>query len=276
MCSAAPPKLRAASPKRPPGACGRLKAKNGACASLGGIVKAALTQTRETLTAMERQARETEAKFAGVADAKERTQENLLEAHAQLSETETAVQDLGGMEALEADLAAAQKSAIELSPRQRAKTELISLEREHRARTERQAAIAAECERWKTRSAGAHQQIATLQQRVAEASPEIERLAGLPAMVEQQRQKLMTEPGKAEADRQAAADALAAAETAHREAAQALRAAQGAVADEREARARAEARLEAARVRRSEEARKIRDSLGCAPEACLALAQLEA
>ena len=94
-------------------------------------------------------------------------------------------------------------------------------------------------------------------------------------MVEQQRQKLMTELGKAEADRQAAADALAAAETAHREAAQALRAAQGAVSDEREARARAEARLEAARVRRSEEARKIRDALGCAPEACLALAQLE-
>ncbi len=95
-------------------------------------------------------------------------------------------------------------------------------------------------------------------------------------MVEQQRQKLMTELGKAEADRQAAADALAAAETAHREAAQALRAAQGAVADEREGRARAEARLEGARVRRSEEARKIRDALGCAPEACLALAQLRA
>ena len=36
-----------------------------------------LAQTRETLTAMERQARETEAKLAGVADAKERTQENL-------------------------------------------------------------------------------------------------------------------------------------------------------------------------------------------------------
>ena len=43
-----------------------------------------------------------------------------------------------------------------------AKTELITLEREHRARTERQAAIAAERERWKTRSAGAEQQIATL------------------------------------------------------------------------------------------------------------------
>ncbi len=224
-------------------AAGRLRAAQGEERRLRQLwrdCQGRLTQTRETLTAMERQARETESKLAGVADAKERTQENLLEAHAQLSETETAVQNLGGMEPLEADLAAAQKTAVELRSRvSEAKTELISLEREHRARTERQAAIATECERWKTRSAGAHQQIATLEQRVAEASPEIERLAGLPAMVEQQRQKLMTELGKAEADRQAAADALAAAETAHREAAQALRAAQGAVSDEREvARAR--------------------------------------
>ena len=115
-----------------------------------------LAQTRETLTAMERQARETEAKLAGVADAKERTQEALLEAHAQLSETEAAVQALGGMETLEADLAAAQKTATELRARvSEAKTELITLEREHRARTERQTAIATECERWNTRSAGA-------------------------------------------------------------------------------------------------------------------------
>lgn len=235
-----------------------------------------LTQTRETLTAMERQARETEAKLAGVADAKERTQEAVLEAHAQLSETEDVLQNLGGTEALEADLTAAQKAASELRRRvSEAKTELISLEREHRARTERQGAIATECERWKTRSAGAQQQIATLDQRIAEAAPEIERLAGLPAMVEQQRQKLMTELSKAEVEREAAADALAEADTAHREAAQALRAAQGTVADEREARARTEARLEAARARRSEEGRKIRDSLGCAPEACLGLAQIE-
>ncbi len=225
---------------------------------------------------MERQARETEAKLAGVADAKDRTQEALVEAHEQLDETEAAVQALGGTEALEADLAAAQKDTAELRASvSEAKTELITLEREHRARAERQAAITVECERWRTRSSGALQQIATLDQRVAQAKPEIERLAGLPAMVEQQRQKLMSELTKAEAERQAAADALAAADTAHRETAQALRAAQGAVADEREARARTEARLEGARVRRSEEARKIRDALGCAPEACLALAELE-
>jgi chromosome segregation protein len=236
-----------------------------------------LAETRDTLTAMERQARETEAKLAGVADARERTQEALLEAHEQLAETEAAVRGLGGSEGLEEQLAAAQEHTAELRTRlTEAKTELITLEREHRARSERLAAIAAECERCKQRSVGARQQLGALDQRAAEAKAEIERLSGLPAMVEQQRQKLLAELAKAEADRKAAADAQAAAEAAHRQAAHALRQAQAAVADEREARARIEARLEGARARRSEEARKIREALGCAPEGCLAATQLPA
>jgi len=234
-----------------------------------------LAQTRETLTAMERQARETEAKLAGVADAKDRTQEALAEAREQVAETEAAVHALGGSEELEAELAVAQQQAGELRARlTEAKTELITLEREHRARAERQAAIAVEQERWKQRSAGAQEQTVTLDQRAGEANAEIKRLAGLPAMVAQQRQKLMHELSKAEADRKAAADAQALAETAQRDAAQHLRQAQAAVADEREARARTEAKLEAARARRSEEARRIRDTLGCAPDGCLALAEL--
>ncbi len=234
-----------------------------------------LAETRERLTAMERQARETEAKLAGVADAKERTQEALMEAHEQVAETEVAVDALGDTAPLEAELAAAQDRAGELRSRlTEAKTELITLEREHRARSDRLKAIAAETERCRQRSEGARRQSASLDHRGAEAKSEIERLAGLPAMVEQQRQKLLHELSKAEAERKAAADAQAAAEAAHRQAAQALRAAQAAVADEREARARIEARLEGARVRRSEEARRIRETMTVAPEECLRLAEL--
>jgi chromosome segregation protein len=236
-----------------------------------------LTETRDALTAMERQARETEAKLAGVADAKERTQEALAEANEQLAETEGAVRSFGSMEPLEAELRDAQEQASSLRTRlAEAKTELITLEREHRARSERLSAIAAETQRSNQRSAGAQQQIETLEQRAAEAKEEIERLAGLPAMVEQQRQQLLAALSKAEAERKAAADAQAAAEAAHKEAAQALRQAQGTVADEREARARIEARLEGARQRRAEEARRIRETLACAPEGCLAVAGLPA
>ena len=48
------------------------------------------------------------------------------------------------------------------------------------------------------------------------------------------------------------------------------------LAEAREARARSEARLEAARERRGETARAIRDQLDCTPEACLALAGFKA
>ena len=98
---------------------------------------------------------------------------------------------LGGTEALEADLAAGADGRQRLRSRvTESRTELITLEREHRARTERQAAIAVERERWQTRSAGADQQIATLKARNAEAEAEIAKLAALPAMIEQQRQTL--------------------------------------------------------------------------------------
>ena len=238
--------------------------------------QAELARTREMLTAMERQARDTEAKIAGVSDAKSRTQEEIVDAQTLLSDSETVLRSLGGTESLDADLAATQQRTGELrSQLTDAKTELVALEREHRGRTEREAAIVTECERWKTRSVGATQQVATLEQRHTEASAELEKLAKLPALIDERRQKLMSEISKAESERQAAADALASAEGAHRESAQALRAAQAAVADHREERARTEAKLEGARVRRSEEARKIRDTLGCAPEGCLALAQLE-
>jgi len=234
-----------------------------------------LAETREQLTAMERQARETEAKLAGVADAKERTQEALLEAHEQVTETEVAVDALGDTQPLERELADAQDTASELRSRlTEAKTELITLEREHRARSDRLKAIVAETERSRQRSEGARKQTATLDQRWAETKAEVKRLAGLPVMVEQQRQKLLHELSKAEAERKAAADAQAAAEVAHRESAQALRQAQAAVADEREARARIEARLEGARVRRSEEARRIRETMAVGPEECLGLAEL--
>ena len=234
-----------------------------------------LAQTRDVLTGMERQARETETRMAAVNDAKSRAQEALLEAHELQAETETALETLSGTEALEADLAQAQQTAAKTRSRvSETKTELISLEREHRARGEREAAIKIERERWVTRSSGAEQQIATLKQRAAETKAEIEKIAGIPAMVAQQRQKLMTELAKAEAARREAADKLAAADNAHRQASQDLRAAQGAVSDEREARARTEAMLENARERRSEEARKIREQLACAPEGCLKLAEV--
>ena len=56
----------------------------------------------------------------------------------------------------------------------------------------------------------------------------------------------------------------------------ALRAAQAAATESREAKARIEARLEGARTRRQDEARKIRETLGVVPEGCLPLTGMAA
>src|SRR5262249_44720661 len=207
--------------------------------------------------------------------AKGRAQEALADAHGHLPDPEAALAALGATEGLEAELATAQRETASLRTRvSEGRTELITLEREHRARLERQAAIGLEQERWRTRTAGAEQQIATLKERIATTEGEVAKLAEIPLLIQAQRQKLLGEVAKAQEERRAAADELAAADTAHRQAAQDLRAAQAAVADEREARARIEARLENARERRSAEGQRIREHLGCPPDGCLAAAGL--
>src|SRR5262249_22580792 len=180
-----------------------------------------------------------------------------------------------GIETLEAELAAAQTETNSLRGRvAETRTELVTLEREHRTRVERQKAIALENERNLARITSAQEQIAALQERAAGAQAELTRRAEFRRWVEQNGKNPMPERPAAGRDPRAAADPLAAADTAHRQAAQDLRAAQTAVADERERRARSEAHLENARQRRAEEARKIRDTLATTPEDSLALAGL--
>ncbi|HKD57185.1 MAG TPA: chromosome segregation SMC family protein, partial [Hyphomicrobiaceae bacterium] len=90
-----------------------------------------LAQTRDVLTAMERQARETEARIASVADARGRAEEALAEAHVQLADTSAALESLRPSDGLEAELAAAQKETAALRSRvSEGRTELITLERE--------------------------------------------------------------------------------------------------------------------------------------------------
>src|SRR5262249_34275378 len=162
---------------------------------------------REVLTALERQARETEAKLAAVTAAKQKSGEALTEAQEALLKTEGLLPAQEGIETLEAELAAAQTETNSLRGRvAETRTELVTLEREHRTRVERQKAIALENERNLARITSAQEQIAALQERAAGAQAELTRLADIPRMVEQQRQKLMTELAAAERDLRDAAD----------------------------------------------------------------------
>ena len=234
-----------------------------------------LAKSRDSLTAIERAARETESKLAAVAGARARAEQDLVLAQELEAEAEAGLAAITA----EADPEPALRDVQALVETRRsalaeAQAAILGLERERHARSERHSAIGVERERWTTRSAGASQQIDTLKARVAEARTELEALADMPARFEDRRRKLLSALSAAERERQIAGDALAEADAALKAGVQALRAAQSGVAEAREERARTEARLEGARTRRQDVARHIREALGVAPEGCLAVAGL--
>jgi chromosome segregation protein len=242
---------------------------------LGREAQGMLAKTRESLTAIERAARETESKLAAVSGARARAEEEQIVAKEMLAEAEQAIAALAAAEDLEPALAAAKTEAeTRRTALAEARATLGDIERERRARADRGAAIGVERERWTTRSSGAEQQIEALKARLAETQSELLGLADVPALIEEKRGKLLSALSEAERERQVAADALAEADTALKAGVQALRAAQGAVSEGREGRARTEARLEGARTRRQDVSRLIRDALGIAPEGCLSLAEV--
>lgn len=233
-----------------------------------------LAKAREQLHVIERASRETESRLAAVTDAKTRAESSLEETRARLAELEFGLVEIdegGDYEPLLAEAQQQAKAARDRAAQLHAA--LAGIERERQLRADRRTKAAAEHDRWSQRAASAEQQISTLQTRLQKAKAELDELARLPPVIEGERNKLLTVLSQAEAERKAAADRLAEAENAQRQAAQALRAAQAAVSTEREERARCEAKLEAARQRRSEEVARIRDTLGIAPEGCLEAAE---
>ncbi len=234
-----------------------------------------LAQTRDQLTVVERAARDTQGKLAGLAEAKVRAEDDLVEAHSKLDElvvtldlmdeAEDAAPELGIAEA------AASKARSLVAEARATATQLI---RERQVRRERQSGLREELQRWTARATRAAAQVETLRARLPELRAELATLADLPGLIADQRQKLMNELADVESARTEAADQFTRAETSFREAVAALKKAQADVGHHREGRARHEARLEAARVRRSEDVRKAREALDMDPEACLALAEV--
>ena len=238
--------------------------------------QSALAKTRDELTAIERQARETEARLAAVEEARIRTEEAITEAHEKVAELDAALDIMGGLEELEAELVEHEASTREQRVKlNQVRVSLADLERERLVRAERYKTVKSEHERWSTRGQAADTQVGEFQSRFTETEAELETLADLPAVLDERRAQIMDQLADAEKERQAAADQLAAAETALRETQSALRKAQAVVTESREGRARTEAQLEAARTKRQEEARRIRETMDCAPEDCLGLAALE-
>ncbi|ODA67252.1 Chromosome partition protein Smc [Methyloligella halotolerans] len=235
-----------------------------------------LASTRDRIAQTERAMQERSRELGRLAEARTRTEESLAEARgrlSELSETSDISDKLASLEQAQQD--AQQEASTARSAHSDAKAELESYARSIRIRQERIEAIAAENDLWQKRIAKARTQIETLQSREQEIRADLEGISNLPQEIEARRRTLLDSIAEAEKERSAAADALAEADTARREHDKALREVQERLSAARESKARSEARLEAARGKRSDIAHQIREAFDCAPEGCLKIAGLE-
>ena len=143
------------------------------------------------------------------------------------------------------------------------------LRREGEARLKRQQEVTKEISGWKHRLETAERRNQELAERKALTEEELEDAQAAPEEIAIQREELAEAMEGAENRRAAAADALAGAETALREAALHEREAERLAGEAREARARTEARHEAALEARNAATLRIREEAECAPEKLL-------
>src|SRR5262249_49157156 len=129
----------------------------------------------------------------------------------------------------------------------------------------RLAALAADKTGWAGRHQGAHSQIATLEQRIAEATRDRTELQNAPQVFAEKRAAFIAEVQTAETGRQECANRLQADENALAEADRDARAALEAASTAREDLARCEERFEGANRRLTDIAREIRDMLELEP-----------
>jgi len=230
-------------------------------------MQAAFEATREALSQAERKASDRMTRLSALSEARARLTASRDEAATAKATSETARGEL--LEASEVErrleecrqLVAQDRAALAA-----AKAEVEGIERERAARAQRLTAISAERAAWHEREEGAASRLKAIEERLNETRVERASLDEAPAAFEAQRQELLSKLTEAENLRQQAGDRLQEAESALTDLERAARAAQDALSSAREESARAEARIEGARGRRSDLLRDINEALGGAPD----------
>ena len=226
--------------------------------------------------ARERDLNRQAARLSALAEARTRLIASRDEASAAKADAERALAALAPAAELESKLAAVHDDiAGKRATLAEVRAEQQAIVREAELADRRLTALAADRAGWIGRRDGARDQIATLDQRIAEAKQSRAELANAPQVFSEKRQALIGEVAKAEAERRACADRLAQAEAALADADRDARAALEAASAAREDLARAEERFEGAKRRLADIGREIHDMLEIEPAAVAALAELK-
>jgi len=226
----------------------------------------------DDLAGVERLARENAAGLAAVTEARALVEADLGLAVVALKERMDAVADLPETDQLEEVARQAQQDAARCRDgTAEVRAELLGVQRERERRSARRTALEMDLKRWKARCDQSALQVKALEQRLGDTKRELGEITDLPNNIDERRQRLMGELSRAEEERRIATDRVVEREARLKEIATALGAARELVSQCREDRARVEARLEGARMKRQSIAQHIKDALETTPEGCLEL-----
>jgi chromosome segregation protein len=255
-----------------------LKAASGTEASAREAWRAAQREAdaaRERHAATEREINRHAARKSALNEAHTRLNADLTEAYGAHESATAALAELPPSLETETKLAAV-RSDIDGHRRLAAqvRAEAQALAREAELADRRLQAILAERSEWQNRKASAASQIDTIEARVTEVKAERAELDNAPAIFAEKRRALISEIEAAENARRVAADALATAENVMAETDRAAKISLEALSNAREACARAEERMDAAKRRLIDIEREIHDMLEVEPQAVAGLAEI--
>jgi chromosome segregation protein len=251
-----------------------VEAKHSALAAAQSAFDAASSTETETRT-RERDLNRQAARLSALAEARARLNMSRDEAIAAKTEAESALGALAPAADLEMKLAQVRDEiAAKRARLAEVQAEQQAIVREAELADRRLATLAADKTGWAGRQQGAHSQIATLEQRIAEATRDRTELQNAPQVFAEKRAAFIAEVQTAETARRECANRLQAAENALAQADRDARAALEAASTAREDLARAEERFEGAKRRLTDIAREIRDMLEIEPAAVAELAEI--
>ena len=234
-----------------------------------------LNAARDRHEAAEREANRNAARVSALDEAHQRLSDTHNEAAEARAHAEAALEALAPAADLEGELATVREDITQKrAALAEVRAEQQAIVREAELADRRLKALDADRAASLQRQEGARGQIATLEQRIAEAQAARTELENAPQQFAERRDALISEVQLAETDRRACADRLQAAENAQAEADRDARAALEAASHAREELARAEERHEAAKRRLTDIAREIHDMLEVEPTAVAEMAEL--
>ncbi len=235
----------------------------------------AATSTETELRTRERDLNRQAARLSALAEARARLNMSRDEATTAKTEAERALSAFAAAPDVETKLAQVRDDIAGKRARlAEVQAEQQAIVREAELADRRLATLAADKTGWVERQQGARNQIATLEQRTAEAKRDRTELENAPQIFAEKRGALITEVQTAEATRRACADRLQEAENSLATADRDARAAFEAASAAREDLARAEERFDGAKRRLSDIGREIHDMLEIEPAGVAELAEI--